>query len=47
MIKEVNRVRVKTAEDLEQEIKRYKSGESVALLVVRSGVTFFVALTIP
>jgi serine protease Do len=47
VIKEVNRARVKTAEDLEQEIKRYKSGESIALLVVRSGVTFFVALTIP
>jgi serine protease Do len=47
VIKEVNRVRVQTVEQFEREVGGFKSGDAVALLVKRGGVTVFVAITIP
>jgi serine protease Do len=47
VIKEISRVRVQTAEEFEREIRRSKSGDSVALLIKRGAVTFFIAVTIP
>ncbi len=47
VIKEVSRVRVQTAEEFEREMGRFKSGDTVALLVKRGGVTVFVPITLP
>jgi serine protease Do len=47
VIKEIGRVPVQTAEQFEREIVRYKAGDTVALLIKRDAVTFFVAVTIP
>jgi serine protease Do len=47
VIKEVNRVRIQTAEEFEREMRGFRSGDAVALLVKRGGVTVFVAITTP
>jgi serine protease Do len=46
LIKEVNRVPVQTADDFEREIRKYKKGETIALLVKRGPATSYVTLTI-
>ncbi len=47
LIKEVNRVRVATAQDFETIVRAAKSGETLALLVRRGQDSFFVAVKIP
>jgi serine protease Do len=47
VVKEVDRVPVQTAEEFERQMRRFKSGDKVALLIKRGGVTFFVPLAIP
>lgn len=47
VIKEVNRVRLQTAAEFEREMKRFKSGDTAALLIKRGGVSAYVAVTIP
>ncbi len=47
VIKEVDRRRVPTAEEFEREMRSFKSGDVVALLVMRGGVTVFVAVKVP
>jgi len=46
LIKEVNRVPVRTAQDFEKAVHGAKSGDSLALLVRRDKATFFVPLKI-
>jgi serine protease Do len=47
VVKEVDRQPVQTAEEFERQMRRFKSGDKVALLIKRAGVTFFVPLTMP
>jgi serine protease Do len=47
VVKEVDRLPVQTAEEFERQMRRFKSGDKVALLIKRAGVTFFVPLTMP
>jgi serine protease Do len=47
LIKEVNRMKVRTVEEFKTAIGRLKSGSSTALLVRRGDTTFFVAIQIP
>ncbi len=47
LIKEVNRVPVRTAQDFEEAIRGAKSGDALALLVRRGDATFFVPLKLP
>lgn len=46
LIKEINRRKVRSVEDFEEEAKKLKSGDSVALLLRRGANTFFVAITV-
>ncbi|MDZ7261779.1 MAG: DegQ family serine endoprotease [candidate division KSB1 bacterium] len=47
LIKEVNRVKVRTVPDFKSAVARLKSGDSAALFVRRGQNTFFVAIQIP
>jgi serine protease Do len=47
LIKEANKVPVKTAADFERAIARLRSGDALALLIRRGPSTFFVAVKIP
>jgi serine protease Do len=45
VIKEINRVGIRTAADFEREVKRFKKGDTVALLVKRGQASSYVTLT--
>jgi serine protease Do len=47
LIKEVNRVKVRTVQEFKTAVGQLKSGSSTALLVRRGDMTFFVAIQIP
>jgi serine protease Do len=47
LIKEVNRVKVRTVQEFKAAVGQLKSGTSTALLVRRGDMTFFVAIQIP
>jgi serine protease Do len=47
LVKEVNRTRVRSAEDFNRRVSSAQSGDSLALSVRRGQNTFFVAINIP
>ncbi|NTV53703.1 MAG: PDZ domain-containing protein [Candidatus Firestonebacteria bacterium] len=47
IIREMNRQRIRTAEDYKKVIKTFKSGEDLLVLIEREGSAIYVAMKIP